>query len=138
MAISGLFSTMVFGNIVRFIGLKRTVVISMIIYAILVSSFSWIYSAALLALIALLMGFFRFLITPGNSSMTALIGRENAAEATGIANMFWQLSGFVGPLLSAFIINAVGMKEMWVFIGIIIIAGMLFYLSIKLKPLSLK
>jgi MFS family permease len=136
MAIGGLFSTLAFGYIVRYLGLKRTTVLSLIIYALFVSSFSWLYSAVILVLIALLTGFFRFIVTPSNSSLAAFIGGQNAAGASGISNMFWQLSGFVGPLLSAFIINIVGMRELWIYMGVIIIAGTLFYMLIKFEPVS--
>ncbi|BAB59392.1 hypothetical protein [Thermoplasma volcanium GSS1] len=130
MAISGLFSTPVSGFLISRLGLKPSVIISLIIYGLPIMSFAEVRSAAVLILISLLMGFFRFIITPGNSDLAIEIGRERAGSVSGIANMFWQSSGIIGPLVSSLIITSVGFNVLWIILAAIVISSSVLYYMI--------
>jgi MFS family permease len=131
MALGGIPATLLSGYVSNKTGVKKMILFSLIIYGISVATFSIVLSAILLLLISLIMGFFRFLITPGNSNMAAIIGKEDAASASGISNLFWQSSGIAGPILSAFLITELGYRYMWISMFLIILIGTVFYLFIN-------
>ena len=127
MAISGLFSTFFSGFLISRIGTKNAVVISLICYGLLILAFSFVRSDLLLIIISLVMGFFRFIITPGNSGLAIDIGRERAGSVSGIANMFWQSSGIIGPVISAIMIVGIGFRNLWTVLAFIVFLSSLIY-----------
>jgi len=133
MAIAGIPATIVSGKISGKFGAKNILMISLLVYGSMVAVFSITYGAIVLIAVSLVMGFFRFLITPGNSDMAARIGGSDAASASGISNMFWQASGIVGPVFSAFIIESVGFRELWIVMFMLIVLATLFYAGIKVS-----
>lgn len=130
MAITGLFSTSFSGYIISRIGTKNAVVISLVAYGIIILAFSFIHIALLLVAISLVMGFFRFIITPGNSGLSIEIGRERAGSVSGIANMFWQSSGIIGPILSSAIILDLGFRNLWIVLAILVFLSTFLYRGI--------
>ncbi|MGC9294648.1 MAG: MFS transporter [Thermoplasmata archaeon] len=133
MAISGLFSSPLSGYIVNGMGLKKAMVSSIIFYGFLVLVFSLVRNSVALITVALLMGFFRFLITPGNSNLIIEIGKERSASVSGISNMFWQSSGIIGPILSSAIILLFGFRVLWLILSIITFIAAYIYQSISLR-----
>ncbi len=132
MAIAGLFSTVISGYLMKRIGLKNTVVISLAIYGSLMLPFSLLHGAEIFLIDALFMGFFRFIITPGNSSLITAIGKEDAGSASGIANLFWQASGIAGPVFSSAIIHLAGFRYLWIILFAAVLLSSAFYILIKL------
>lgn len=132
MALTGIPSTLFSGHFSNKFGLKRTLSSSIIIYGILVIIFALLSNQLLIAIDALVMGFVRFLITPGNSSIISAIGEKKAGSASGTANLFWQASGVVSPAVSFVFISTLGYEWLWLFLGIIIIASSILYMSVKM------
>lgn len=135
MAVSGLFSSPLSGYIINRIGLKRSVVSSIIVYGVLVLAFAIVNNYILLIIVSLLMGFFRFLITPGNSNLVIEIGRERSASVSGISNMFWQSSGIIGPIFSSAIIVMMGFRLLWVILFLVTIMAAITYYGISLESM---
>ncbi len=136
MAIAGLVSTVLSGYIMNRIGSKRSAVISLIAYGLLMLPFAFFRNALLFMFVALFMGFFRFIVTPANSSLITSIGRENSGSASGIANLVWQTSGIVGPVFASAVIYNVGFKYLWLVLLITILASSVFYQSIKIQSVQ--
>jgi len=132
MAISGLFSSPLSGFIVNRMGLKRSIVLSITFYGILVLIFSLVMNPITLIIVSLLMGFFRFLITPSNSNLIIVIGKDRSASVSGISNMFWQSSGIIGPVLSSMIIFLFGFRSLWVIFSFITFVAAYVYRSISI------
>ncbi|MGO0123204.1 MFS transporter [Desulfothermobacter acidiphilus] len=132
MAVVGLFSSSISGPIIDKVGLKRTVVLSLLLYGLITAAFAWVFHWVWLLVLALVMGFTRFIITPGNNNILVRIGKENVGAVTGIANMVWQSSGMVGPLLSALLIHNLGFAWFWPAIGAVVLLSIAFYASIRL------
>jgi len=132
MAISGLFSSPLSGFIVNRMGLKRSIVLSITFYGILVLIFSLVMNPITLIIVSLLMGFFRFLITPSNSNLIIVIGKDRSASISGISNMFWQSSGIIGPVLSSMIIFLFGFRSLWVIFSFITFMAAYVYRSISI------
>ncbi|MGC8608541.1 MAG: MFS transporter [Thermoplasmata archaeon] len=136
MAIAGLVSTVLSGYIMNRVGSKRSAVISLIAYGLLMLPFAFFRNALLFMFVALFMGFFRFIVTPANSSLITSIGRENSGSASGIANLVWQTSGIVGPVFASAVIYNVGFKYLWLVLLITILASSVFYQSIKIQSVQ--
>ncbi|MCL4341945.1 MAG: MFS transporter [Candidatus Thermoplasmatota archaeon] len=131
MAAAGIPATIFSGKISNRIGARNTLIISLLVYGGMVAMISVAYGAMALIAISLIMGFFRFLITPGNSDMAARIGGNEAASASGISNMFWQTSGIIGPIFSAVIIDMVGFRRLWLVMFVLILLASFFYAGIR-------
>ncbi len=132
MAIAGILSTIISGYLMKRTGSKNAVIISLVVYGSLMVPFSLFHGAEIFLVVALFMGFFRFIITPGNSSLITAIGKEDSGSASGIANLFWQASGIVGPVFSSIVIYAVGFRYLWVILFATILLSSLFYKLIKI------
>jgi MFS family permease len=133
LALAGLPATIIAGYIIRKIGVKISLVLFEFIYGILTMLLSVFLRPDLLAVIATLMGFVRFIITPANSTTVSFVGKNKAGSVTGFANFFWQSSGIFSPIISQYIILNTGYKDLWIFSGIIIIfSSILYYVFLKI------
>jgi len=133
LALAGLPATIIAGYIIRKIGVKISLVLFEFIYGILTMLLSVFLRPDLLAVIATLMGFVRFIITPANSTAVSFVGKNKAGSVTGFANFFWQSSGIFSPIISQYIILNTGYKDLWIFSGIIIIfSSILYYVFLKI------
>ena len=133
LALAGLPATIIAGYIIRKIGVKISLVLFEFIYGISTMLLSVFLRPDLLAVIATLMGFVRFIITPANSTAVSFVGKNKAGSVTGFANFFWQSSGIFSPIISQYIILNTGYKDLWIFSGIIIIfSSILYYVFLKI------
>jgi MFS family permease len=133
LALAGLPATIIAGYIIRKIGVKISLVLFEFIYGILTMLLSVFLRPDLLSVIATLMGFVRFIITPANSTAVSFVGKNKAGSVTGFANFFWQSSGIFSPIISQYIILNTGYKDLWIFSGIIIIfSSILYYVFLKI------
>jgi len=133
LALAGLPATIIAGYIIRKIGVKISLVLFEFIYGILTMLLSVFLRPDLLAVIATLMGFVRFIITPANSTAVSFVGKNKAGSVTGFANFFWQSSGIFSPIISQYIILNTGYKDLWIFSGIIMIfSSILYYVFLKI------
>jgi len=130
LAVAGLPSTMVSGHIMRRIGAKRTLSISVVIYAFLLLLFSLSRNIWSLIIVACVMGFFRFIITPSSTTVSALVGAKRGGKTgsvNGITNFFSQASGTVGPLTASFLIQNLGYQAVWfTAFGLSVLASVLY------------
>ncbi|MGC8606732.1 MAG: MFS transporter [Vulcanisaeta sp.] len=134
LALFGVFSTMIAGYVIRSIGVKGTLSIFEAIYGILTIMLAVVTRELPLMVLAAVMGFIRFIITPANSTAVSKIGREMAGSAAGIANLFWQLSGAVAPVVASFILTRANYQFLWVVMGIvIIISAVIYLLTLKVR-----
>lgn len=136
MAVVGLFSTAISGFIVKKLKLKFSVIFAISLYSLLTALLTFTHSYSILLFIVCAMGFVRFIITPLTANILMIIGKENVGSVTGISNVFWQLSGILGPLLSSIFINTFGFKFFWLVMGIIIILSIPFYSLIKIDSVK--
>ncbi|MDT7861791.1 MAG: MFS transporter [Saccharolobus sp.] len=130
-ALSGLFSTLLAGYIINFIGVKKTFLFFVSLYALSIISISFTSSIIIISISALLIGFFRFIITPAHSTALAIIGREKSGSLTGFSNFFWQSSGIFGSILAPILINLFSYTYLWLFVGILPLISLVFYLNIE-------
>jgi MFS family permease len=122
----------------NWLGTKKALVGSVTIYSILLFGFSIVRGFWVLLAVALLMGFFRFIVTPSLSTMFSIIGGEKeTASVTGVANLTAQASGITGPLLAASLVSKIGFGYMWLFAVVISAASVLFYSRIRVDIQSL-
>ncbi len=133
LALAGLPATIVAGYIIRKIGVKTTLVFFEFVYGLLTMLLSAFFRPDLLGIVATLMGFVRFVITPANSTAVSFVGKEKAGSVTGFANFFWQSSGIFSPIISEYIILNLNYKDLWIFSGlIIIVSSILYYIFLKI------
>ncbi|MFP3400528.1 MFS transporter [Acidianus sp.] len=134
LALAGIPSTVIAGYIIRKIGIKNSLAFFEGIYGLLTFNFSYYLSMIQIFIIASIMGFVRFIITPANSSAVSVIDIKNAGSVSGFANFFWQSSGILAPLIASIIITSLGFKLLWLFSGFIIILSSIIYLFLlKIK-----
>ncbi|AWR97455.1 MFS transporter [Acidianus sulfidivorans JP7] len=127
LAFAGIPSTIIAGYIIRKIGVKNTLSFFEGIYGILTILFSFSISTLGIMIISFFMGFIRFIITPANSSAVSMIGKNNAGSVSGFANLFWQSSGILAPIIASFIIISLNYFILWILAGIIIIVSSIVY-----------
>ncbi len=133
LALAGLPATIIAGYVIRKIGVKISLVLFEFLYGVLTMLLSIFFRPDLLAFIATLMGFVRFVITPANSTAVSFVGKEKAGSVSGFANFFWQSSGIFSPIISQYIILNLSYKDLWIFSGlIIIISSILYYVFLKI------
>lgn len=133
LALLGIPSTVIAGYIISRLNVKNTLVIFEAIYGVLTILLGLLTGVGLIT-VAAAMGFVRFIITPANSTAVSLIGRERAGSVTGLANLFWQLSGAVAPGIAAYLLLSLNYRYLWLFSGLAILMSALMYqllLSIK-------
>lgn len=125
LALAGIPSTVIAGYIIIKIGIKNSLAFFEGIYGLLTFYLSLIQ----IFIIASIMGFVRFIITPANSSAVSVIDRKNAGSVSGFANF-----GILAPLIASIIITSLGFKLLWLFSGFIIILSSTIYLFLlKIK-----
>ena len=133
LALAGIPSTIIAGYIIRKIGVGVTLSLFEFLYGFLTLTFSFITFALGIMIVSTLMGFIRFVITPANSTVVSLIGGKKAGSVTGFANLFWQSSGIVAPIIASFIILQ-SYFYIWIFCGItIIISSILYFKLLKVS-----
>lgn len=127
LALAGIPSTLLSGFVMNRMGIRRSAVAFLILYAatiVLLGVFRELY---VILAVALAMGFFRFLLTPINAAIVSAIGEDRAGHVTGFANLFWQTSGVVAPVLAAFLIEGFGYAVTWyVMAGIVLVAAVVY------------
>jgi MFS family permease len=130
LALAGLPSTLVSGHIMKRIGAKRTLFVSVVIYAFLLLLFSLSRNIWSLIVVSCVMGFFRFIITPASTTVSSLVGGkrgEKTGSVNGITNFFSQASGIVGPLAASFLIQSLGYNAVWLTaFGLSVLASVLY------------
>ena len=129
LALAGIPSTIIAGYIIRKIGVRATLSLFEFLYGFLTSTFSFLTFSLAIMIVSTLMGFIRFVITPANSTAVSLIGGKKAGSVTGFANLFWQSSGVVAPIIASFIILQ-SFFYLWIFSGITIIISSLLYFKL--------
>ena len=133
MALAGIPSTLVSGFVINRVGLKRTSVISILVFAGMIFLLSQVSIFLAVVLVSLTMGFFRFLLTPTNLGIVATVGGEGAGTLAGFSNVFWQLSGVVAPVVSASLIDNLGYRQTLYGIGFVALVSCALYSVISLK-----
>ncbi len=134
LALLGIPSTLIAGYIIRDLGVRNTLSLFETLYGVLTILLAVITRELPLMVLAAFMGFIRFVITPANSTAVSKIGGEMAGSVTGIANLFWQLSGTVAPAVASFILTRLNYQFLWVIMGImIIISALIYQLTLKVK-----
>ena len=130
LALAGIPSTLLSGFVMNRIGIRASALASLLFYAttiVLLAAFRELY---VILAVALAMGFFRFLLTPLNAAIVSAIGEDRAGHVTGFANLFWQLSGVVAPVLAAFLIGGFGYAVTWYAMAGIVLIAAAFYARI--------
>ncbi|BDR92668.1 MFS transporter [Vulcanisaeta souniana] len=134
LALLGVPSTLIAGYIIRRLGVKGTLWIFEAIYGVLTMMLAVVTREIPLMILASLMGFIRFVITPANSTAVSRIGREMAGSVTGLANLFWQLSGTVAPAAASLILTRMNYQALWIIMGIIImLSAVMYQLMLKVR-----
>ena len=134
LALLGIPSTLVAGYIIRGLGVRGTLSLFEAIYGVLTILLSIVTRELPLMLLAAAMGFIRFVITPANSTAVSKIGGELAGSVTGIANLFWQLSGAVAPAVASIILIRFSYQFLWIVMGAVIITSAVIYqLALKVR-----
>ncbi|WP_460173361.1 MFS transporter [Vulcanisaeta sp. JCM 14467] len=134
LALLGIPSTLVAGYIIRGLGVRGTLSLFEAIYGVLTILLSVVTRELPLMLLAAAMGFVRFVITPANSTAVSKIGGELAGSVTGIANLFWQLSGAVAPAVASIVLTRFGYQFLWIVMGAVIITSAVIYqLALKVR-----
>ena len=123
LALAGIPSTVIAGYIIKGIGVRNTLSLFESIYGTLTIALAYFITSVQIMLIATVMGFVRFIITPANSSAVSLIDSKNAGSISGFANFFWQSSGIVAPIIASLVIFTLGFHLLWVICGLIILAS---------------
>lgn len=133
MALAGIPSTLVSGYVINKMGLKRTSVLSILVFAGMLFLLSGVSTFLAVVLVSLAMGFFRFLMTPTNSDILATVGGEGAGTLAGFSNLFWQLSGVVAPVVSANLIGNLGYRQTLYVLGFVALVSSILYSIISLR-----
>ena len=129
LALAGIPSTIIAGYIIRRVGIRVTLSLFEFLYGFLTSTFSFVTFSLGIMIVSTLMGFIRFVITPANSTAVSMIGGKKAGSVTGFANLFWQSSGVVAPIIASFIILQ-SYFYLWIFCGVTIIVSSLLYFKL--------
>ncbi|MGC9153439.1 MAG: MFS transporter [Vulcanisaeta sp.] len=132
LALLGVPSTMIAGYIIRGLGVRNTLSLFEALYGVLTMLLAVITRELPLMVLAAFMGFIRFVITPANSTAVSRIGKEMAGSVTGIANLFWQLSGAVAPIAASLILTRASYQVLWIVMGMtIIVSAIIYQLTLK-------
>jgi MFS family permease len=131
-ALTGIFSTILAGYIIKSLGVKRTFLLFISLYSFSLLIFSFTKNVMVIGIDALALGFFRFIITPTSSTAVAVIGgKERSGSVTGFANFFWQSSGIVGSIIAPLLINLFTYTYLWTFISVLSFLSLIFYYKLK-------
>ncbi|WP_048050228.1 MFS transporter [Saccharolobus islandicus] len=131
-ALTGIFSTILAGYIIKSLGVKRTFLLFISLYSFSLLIFSFTKNVMVMGIDALALGFFRFIITPTSSTAVAVIGgKERSGSVTGFANFFWQSSGIVGSIIAPLLINLFTYTYLWTFVSVLSFLSLIFYYKLK-------
>ncbi|ACP35232.1 major facilitator superfamily MFS_1 [Sulfolobus islandicus L.S.2.15] len=131
-ALTGIFSTILAGYIIKSLGVKRTFLLFISLYSFSLLIFSFTKNVMVIGIDALALGFFRFIITPTSSTAVAVIGgKERSGSVTGFANFFWQSSGIVGSIIAPLLINLFTYTYLWTFVSVLSFLSLIFYYKLK-------
>ncbi len=131
-AVAGLASTVITGYLIGRMGLWRTFLIAIPVYGLTIVGFALLRAPAWLAAVALIMGFFRFMMTPANSTLAGVLGGPGrSGSVTGAANFFWQLSGVVAGYVSPLIFTSMGFASLWYAMSIMVFVSLLPYSMLR-------
>ncbi len=133
LAAAGIPSTIISGYIINRLNVKNTLFLGEFLYGLLALMLGFSATLTAIIVVATLMGFIRFIITPANSTAASVIGKEKAGAVAGTANMFWQSSGVISPLIASFIILHFSYFTLWVISSALIIVSSMIYLGLKIK-----
>ncbi|HUK28842.1 MAG TPA: MFS transporter [Candidatus Acidoferrales bacterium] len=128
LAVAGLPATIISGHIMKRLKVQFTLASAVIMYAILLLAFSFTRDIYALVGISILIGFFRFIITPASTTLASLVcGADRAGSVNGITNFFGQASGVIGPVLASFMLQSAGYSALWIVsFALCIAAGIVF------------
>ncbi len=132
LALAGLPSTLLSGFVMNRLGIRRTAVVSLVLYGLAFFCLAAFRDFYVILGVALAMGFFRFLVTPLNAAVVSVVGEDRAGHITGFANLFWQGSGIVAPVVAAALIDAYGYEVTWSVMGAIVFVAVLLYAQIRI------
>lgn len=133
-AIAGIPSTVLSGRILDLIGTRKSLLLFIGVYGILILSIDAVYRFLIpLSLVFISMGFVRFIITPSHSSALAFLGGKNSGSVSGFANFFWQFSGIVSSVVSPLIVEAMSYTSLWLLIGTITLSSLFFYSMVRIN-----
>ena len=132
LAVAGIPSTLVSGFVMNRLGIRRAAVLSLLVYGLAFFFLAAFQDFVVILVVALAMGFFRFLVTPMNAAIVSVVGEDRAGHVTGFANLFWQASGIVAPVLAALLIDAFGYAVSWAVMGAIVFVAVVLYAQIRI------
>jgi MFS family permease len=131
-AAAGIASTVITGYLIGRIGLWRTFLIAIPLYGLTILGFAVLRAPIWLAAVALAMGFFRFMVTPANSTLAGVIGGPGrSGSVTGAANFFWQLSGVIAGSASPLIFVSMGYVSLWGAMALMVFASLVPYVMLR-------
>jgi MFS family permease len=131
-AAAGIASTVITGYLIGRIGLWRTFLIAIPLYGLTILGFAVLRAPIWLAAVALAMGFFRFMMTPANSTLAGVIGGPGrSGSVTGAANFFWQLSGVIAGSASPLIFASMGYASLWGAMALMVFASLVPYVMLR-------
>ncbi|WP_174448579.1 MFS transporter [Conexivisphaera calida] len=131
-AAAGIASTVITGYLIGRIGLWRTFLIAIPLYGLTILGFAVLRAPIWLAAVALAMGFFRFMVTPANSTLASVIGGPGrSGSVTGAANFFWQLSGVIAGSASPLIFVSMGYASLWGAMALMVFASLVPYVMLR-------
>ena len=131
-AAAGIASTVITGYLIGRIGLWRTFLIAIPLYGLTILGFAVLRAPIWLAAVALAMGFFRFMVTPANSTLAGVIGGPGrSGSVTGAANFFWQLSGVIAGSASPLIFVSMGYASLWGAMALMVFASLVPYVMLR-------
>ncbi len=132
LALAGIPSTLISGFVMNRLGIRRTAVASLVGYGLAFFLLAVFQNFYVILGVALAMGFFRFLVTPLNAAVVSVVGEEHAGHITGFANLFWQASGIVAPVVAAALVDSYGYAVSWVVMGGMVFVAAVLYGRIRI------
>lgn len=135
-SVAGIFSSPLLGVISDKLGVKRTTIISIIAYSALMSVVPVASTIYLISTLSLVIGFLRFLINAAMTNIVAVVGGSKTGSTAGTANVFWQTSGIVGPLLAAGLIGYFGYAFSWLAVAVVTLGSALLLSFVKINVTS--
>jgi MFS family permease len=141
LALAGIPSTILSGHVMNKLGIKRTMLLSLVAYGTLFFLLTRVFTFYDIIAVALVMGFVRFFITPANSNIISVVGETRAGSLSGVTNLAWQVSGIIAPVYSAYLINLLGYTANWEVMCLVVFASTIAYALIvipKPKPVTIR
>jgi predicted MFS family arabinose efflux permease len=126
-AVAGIFSVIFSNAILKFIRPKRVLLMSSTCSASLITAFSLTSNYLILIPVSLSLGFFRFLMVPSTMIILSRKESNSMGTATGMTNLFWQLSGLACGFLFPSLSYLVGYDRIWLFLGFLSLPSVFLY-----------